>query len=107
MCTSFLFIQGYFQNFVFLFKIMCRRFNVYDIFICCCFSGAYHIDKCNLYSDLYQMSVYANNVAVFDYKDARLYFGLYAIHELVPFLVVSFIFLVIGRGFNKYWMRYK
>lgn len=62
---------------------------------------------CILLYTIYQMSVYANNVAVFDYKDARLYFGFYAIHELVPFLVISFIFLVIGRGFNKYWMRYK
>lgn len=62
---------------------------------------------CILLYTVYQMSVRMSDAAVFDYKDASLHLGVYAMHELVPFLVMSFIFLAIGKGLNKYWLRYK
>lgn len=62
---------------------------------------------CILLYTIYQMSVYMSDMIVFHYEDVRLHWGEYVIQELVPSLVMSFIFLAIGKGLNKYWMRYK
>lgn len=62
---------------------------------------------CILLYTIYQMSVYMSDMIVFHYEDVRLHWGEYVLQELVPSLVMSFIFLAIGKGLNKYWMRYK